>query len=164
MHALGELHGIETAVLRYFNVFGPGQDPSQEYSAVIPRFIAAVLLGARPTIYGNGQISRDFIYVDDVVSANLLAADSSSPTGITVNVASGTSLSILDLLAAINHASGTSLEPRFAPARAGDIARSEADIKLAMTALGFRPGIPFADGLAETVAWYRHHRGSAQLP
>ncbi len=164
LHALGELHGIETAVLRYFNVFGPGQDPSQEYSAVIPRFITAVLAGDRPTIYGNGQISRDFIHVDDVVRANLLAADSSSPTGISVNIASGTSLSILDLLAAINHAASTSLEPRFEPARSGDIARSEADIGLALTTLGFETGISLADGLAETVAWYRRDRGSAQPP
>jgi UDP-glucose 4-epimerase len=164
MHALGEVHGVETAVLRYFNVFGPGQDPSQEYSAVIPRFITAVLEGARPTIFGDGQISRDFIYVDDVVSANLLAADSSSPTGITANIASGTSLSILDLLAAINRTAGTRLEPRFAPARAGDVLRSEADITLARTALGFEPEIPFDQGLAQSVAWYRHDRGSPQLP
>jgi UDP-glucose 4-epimerase len=161
LHALGQAHGVETAALRYFNVYGSGQDPSQEYSAVIPRFITAILAGERPTIYGDGEISRDFIHVDDVVDANLLAASPSTPSGLTANIATGTSVSLLDLLAATNGAAGTHLEPRFGPARVGDIARSEADVELAAAALGFRARIQFEEGLARTLAAYRHEPGFA---
>ncbi len=155
LHTLGALHGVETVALRYFNVFGPGQDPSQEYSAVVPRFATAVLAGEQPIIYGSGDISRDFIHVDNVVDANLLAARESSPTGITVNIASGNRYSLLDLLAAVNHAAGRSAEPRFGPARMADIAHSQADISLATTALGYAVRVPFEEGITATVDSYR---------
>jgi UDP-glucose 4-epimerase len=155
LHTLGRIHGVETVVLRYFNVFGPGQDPSQEYSAVVPRFATAILAGERPTIYGSGDISRDFVHVDNVVDANLAAAEASSPTGITVNVASGNRYSLLDLLDAINRAAGRTAEPQFGPARGADIPHSQADISLARLTLGYAVRVPFEEGISQTVEAYR---------
>jgi UDP-glucose 4-epimerase len=155
VHTLGTLHGVETVVLRYFNVFGPGQDPSSEYAAVVPRFTTAVLGGARPTVNGTGEISRDFTYVDNVVAANLLASLPTSPSGLTCNIACGSRYSLLDLLDAIARAAGRSADPIFGPARPGDIRDSLADISLAREALGYQVLVPFAEGVAKTVAWYR---------
>jgi UDP-glucose 4-epimerase len=155
LHALGQELGVETAVLRYFNVFGPGQDPASEYSAVVPRFITAVLAGRRPTIYGSGEISRDFIHVDNVVAANLLAAAADAPSGLTCNIASGLRTSLLELLAAIGQATGRSVEPIFGPPRAGDVLHSQGDISLAKRVLGYRVRAPFAEGIADTVRWYQ---------
>ncbi len=155
LHTLGQLHGVETVVLRYFNVFGPGQDPASEYSAVIPRFATAVLEGRIPTINGSGEISRDFTYVDNVVEANLLAAGASSPSGLTCNVACGSRYSLLELLSAIGDAAGRRVEPRFGPPRAGDIVHSQADITLARESMGYEPMVSFHEGIARTVAWYR---------
>lgn len=155
LHTIGQLHGVETVVLRYFNVFGPGQDPASEYSAVIPRFTMAVLEGRAPTINGSGDISRDFTYVDNVVEANLLAARASSPSGLTCNVACGVPYTLLELLGAICDAAGRWVEPEFGPRRAGDIVHSQADITLAREALGYEPVVAFNEGIARTVAWYR---------
>jgi UDP-glucose 4-epimerase len=155
LHTLGQLRGVETVVLRYFNVFGPGQDPASEYSAVIPRFVTAVLAGRSPTINGSGEISRDFTYVENVIEANLLAAKASCPSGLTCNVACGTRYTLLELLRAIGDAAGRGAEPTFGPARAGDIVHSQADITLAREALGYEPVVPFHEGIARTVAWYR---------
>ncbi len=155
VHTLGALNGIETVVLRYFNVFGPGQDPSSEYAAVVPRFATAILEGRRPHINGTGEVSRDFTYVGNVVSANLLASLPTAPTGITCNVACGGRASLLDLLAAISDAAGRPADPEFGPARAGDIRDSQADISLARSALGYEVVVPFAEGIRRTVAWYR---------
>lgn len=155
LHTIGQLHGVETVVLRYFNVFGPGQDPASEYSAVIPRFATAVLEGRTPTINGSGEISRDFTYVDNVVEGNLLAARSSSPSGITCNIACGTRFTLHELLDAIGDAAGRRVEPAFGPARPGDIVHSQADISLARETLGYAPVVSFGDGIARTVAWYR---------
>lgn len=154
LHTLGHLHGVETVVLRYFNVFGPGQDPASEYSAVIPRFATAVLEGRTPTINGSGEISRDFTYVDNVVEANLLAAEASSPSGLTCNIACGTRYTLLELLGTIGDAAGRQVEPRFGPPRAGDIVHSQADISLARQALGYEPVVSFGEGIARTVAWF----------
>jgi UDP-glucose 4-epimerase len=154
LHTLGQLNGVETVALRYFNVFGPGQDPASEYSAVIPRFVAAGLEGRSPTINGSGEISRDFTYVDNVVEANMLAAKASSPSGLTCNVACGTRFTLLELLVAISDAAGRKIEPVFGPAREGDIVHSQADIALAREALGYEPLVSFHDGIARTVAWY----------
>jgi UDP-glucose 4-epimerase len=156
LHTLGRLHGVETVVLRYFNVFGPGQDPASEYSAVIPRFATAVLEGRVPTINGSGEISRDFTYVDNVVNANLLAAGDSSPSGLTCNVATGSRHSLLDLLGTIGDAAGRRVEPRFGPPRAGDIVHSQADITLARESMGYEPVVSFYEGIAKTVASYRN--------
>lgn len=155
LHALGSLHGVETAVLRYFNVFGPGQDPASEYAAVVPRFIAATLEGRRPTIYGSGEISRDFTYVDNVVAGNLAAARPGVPSRITCNVACGSRYSLLQLLDAIGSAAGTRVEPDFGPPRAGDIKHSQADISMAREMLGYDVVVPFEEGIRRTVAWYR---------
>ncbi len=155
VHALGALHGVETVALRYFNVYGPGQDPASEYAAVIPKFITAVLDGARPTINGTGAISRDFVYVDDVVRANLLAASPRSPSNLTCNVATGARTSLLELLEAICVAAGREVEPIYGPAREGDILDSQADITAATRALGYEVTVSFREGIAKTVDWYR---------
>ncbi len=161
VHTLGKLHGIETVVLRYFNVFGPGQDPASEYAAVVPRFTMSVLEGRRPQVNGSGEISRDFTYVDNVVSANLLASLPDRPSGLTCNVACGDRHSLLDLLAAIAQEAGRPADPEFGPARAGDIRDSQADISVARQALGYEVVVPFTEGVSRTVAWYRDHALSA---
>lgn len=155
VHTLGGLHAIETVVLRYFNVFGPGQDPASEYAAVVPRFVTAILEGRQPTINGSGDISRDFTFVANVVAANRLAARPESPSGITCNVACGTRYTLLDLLDRINEAAGRSVQPLFGPAREGDIVHSQADIAVAREALGYEVMVPFDEGIARTVAWYQ---------
>lgn len=155
VRTLGKLHGVETVTLRYFNVFGPGQDPKSEYAAVVPRFVTAVLEGRRPTVFGTGEVSRDFTYVDNVVNANLLAARVSSPTGITCNVACGDRHTLLELLDAICMAAGRHAEPIFGPPRPGDIVHSLADISVAERELGYKAAVPFQEGIARTVAWYR---------
>lgn len=154
VHTLGEFHGIETVVLRYFNVFGPGQDPNSEYSAVIPRFAMAVLENRSPTINGDGGISRDFTYVDNVVNANLLAASSSVSSGLTCNIACGSRYTLLELLDSIGDAAGHRVEPVFGPPRAGDILHSQADIAVAQVSLGYSVVVPFREGIARTIAWY----------
>ena len=155
VHTLGKLHGIETVVLRYFNVFGPGQDPASEYAAVVPRFTVAVLEGHRPLINGTGDISRDFTYVDNVVHANLLASLATSPAALTCNVACGSRHSLLELLSAIADAAGRPADPVFGPARQGDIRDSQADISAAREMLGYEVQVPFREGIAKTVSWYR---------
>jgi Nucleoside-diphosphate-sugar epimerases len=154
VRTLGRLSGIETVVLRYFNVFGPGQDPASEYAAVVPRFVTAVLGGRQPIVNGTGEVSRDFTYIDNVVAANLLAARSSSPTGLTCNVACGSRHSLLELLEAISEAAGRSAEPAFGLPRPGDILHSQADISLARQTLGYEVVVPFREGIGRTVAWY----------
>lgn len=149
------LHGLDAVALRYFNVFGPRQDPHSEYSAVIPLFISKMLRGERPTIYGDGEQSRDFIFVGDVVRANLAAADSAAAAGEAINVACGAATTINGLLAAVNAALGTALEAVYAPARPGDILHSTADISKARRLLGFAPGLSFSGGLKETATWYK---------
>jgi UDP-glucose 4-epimerase len=161
VHTLGALHGIQTVVLRYFNVFGPGQDPGSEYAAVVPRFITAALAGTRPTINGSGDISRDFTYVDNVVAANLRVVDGRGRPGLTCNVACGTRHTLHDLLAHVGQAAGRSLDPIVGPARAGDIVHSLADISVAREELGYEPSVPFAEGVRRTVAWYADARTDA---
>jgi UDP-glucose 4-epimerase len=152
---LGKLHGVETVALRYFNVFGPGQDPASEYASVVPRFVTAVLDGRPPTVYGTGEVSRDFIYVENVVNANMLAAKPSSPSGITCNIASGERHTLLELLDAICLAANRRADPIFGPPRPGDIVHSSADISVAEKELGYKPAVLFDEGIARTVAWYR---------
>jgi len=161
LHSLGAVHGVETVCLRYFNVFGPGQDASSEYSAAVPRFITAVLAGESPQVYGDGRAIRDFVYVDDAVAACVLAMSSTVPTGLTCNIASGEGHDLLDLLAAIAEAVDEPVEPVFGPPRPGDIRDSRADIGLARRILGYAPRVRFEDGVARTVDWYRNP-GAAQ--
>jgi UDP-glucose 4-epimerase len=155
LHAIGEQNGVATVSLRYFNVYGAGQDPRSEYAAVIPKFITAVLAGNPPTINGTGAISRDFVHVDDVVAANLLASRASSPSGLTCNVATGTRTSLLDLLEAIYAAAGRRVDPIYGPPRVGDVVDSVADITVAREALGYHPTVGLVDGIARTVASLR---------
>lgn len=149
------VYGLETVSLRYFNVFGPRQDPKSQYAAVIPLFISALLAGRSPTIYGDGLQSRDFIYIDNVVHANLLAAQFPSASGQVINVATGQQLTLLELVARMNLILGTDIHPTHAPERTGDIKHSCADISNARQVLGYEPVVEFDVGLARTVDWYR---------
>lgn len=148
-------YGLETVCLRYFNVFGPRQDPDSPYSAVIPLFITAMLGGRRPIIYGDGLQSRDFTFVENVVRGNLLAADAEGVAGLTINVATGRSVTLLDLLAALNRSLGLNVQPELAPPRAGDVRESLADITLARRKLGYEPTIDLQEGLDRSIAYYR---------
>ena len=153
-------YGLETVCIRYFNVFGPRQDPNGPYAAVIPKFIEKMLAGERPVIFGDGQHSRDFTYVENVVHANLLAAAApSTAAGGVYNAATGRSISLLDLVNALNAELGTKLEPDLKPPRVGDVRDSLADISLAGRVLGYEPRIAFAEGLRRTVAFYRGQAG-----
>jgi UDP-glucose 4-epimerase len=153
--AFTSTYGLETVTIRYFNVFGPRQDPKGEYAAVIPKFITDMLAGQRPTIFGDGKQSRDFTYIDNIVLGNLLAADASAAVGRTINVACGESFSLLDLVDGVNRALKTNLQPEFQPARVGDVKESLADIKFARELLKYEPKIGFNEGLARTVDYYR---------
>lgn len=149
------LYGMRTVSLRYFNVFGPRQDPSSPYAAAVPRFITAYLQRKRPVVYDDGRQSRDFTYVSNVVEANMLAAKARALQGESLNVAAGEPRSVLALLNAIAAAVGYVLEPEFMPARAGDIRDSHADITRARELLGYAPVASFASGLGETIEWLR---------
>lgn len=151
--------GLETVALRYFNVFGPRQDPASEYSAVIPIFVTKLIADEPPTVYGDGGQSRDFVYVEDVVRANLLAAEAAEASGRIINVATGRHTTLLDLIEAINAALGTSVEPRFAPPREGDIRESLADITVARSVLGYEPDVSLAEGLRRSIDYYRSIAG-----
>lgn len=154
-HAFYHTYGLETVSLRYFNVFGPRQDPNSPYSAVIPLFITSILTGRQPTVYGDGLQSRDFTYVDNVVHGNLLAMDADQIGGRTVNVANGHSVSLLDLLASINQRLKTDVEPVHADPRPGDVRDSLADITLARQLLGYDPVVDFETGLDRSIDYYR---------
>jgi len=151
------LYGLPTVALRYFNVFGPRQDPKSQYAAVIPAFIAAALKGRQPTIYGDGLQTRDFTYVKNVVYANLAACRTDRGDGQAINIACGERISLLDVMAQINTILGTSIEPVFEPERAGDVKPSLADIHKAARLLDFRPAVNFAEGLTATIAYMQEH-------
>lgn len=148
-------YGLETVTIRYFNVFGPRQDPDSEYSAVIPIFVSLMLKGKRPTIYGDGLQSRDFTFVSDIVRGNLLAAEAKDVAGKVINIATGKQFTLLDLVASINRVLGTAIEPVFADSRAGDVRESLADITLARRLLGFEPTVSFDAGLERSIEYYR---------
>jgi UDP-glucose 4-epimerase len=148
-------YGFETVATRYFNIFGPRQDPDSPYSAVIPLFITAMASGKQPTIFGDGLHSRDFTYVGNVVDANLLAADAPDVAGRVFNVATGGSTTLLELVDAINELLGTEISPAFAPPRPGDVRQSMADIYQARELLGYEPRIGFRDGLRLSIEYYR---------
>jgi UDP-glucose 4-epimerase len=147
-------YGLETVVIRYFNVFGPRQDPNSEYSAVIPIFVTLMVKGERPTIYGDGKQSRDFTYIDNVVQGNLAAADAADAVGRSINVACGQQATLLQLVAAINAVLNTRIEPRFAEARAGDVRESLADVTLARSVLDYEPQVDFDEGLRRSIEYY----------
>lgn len=148
-------YGFETVTLRYFNVFGPRQDPNSPYSAVIPLFITALLAGKKPILYGDGGQSRDFTFVDNVVHGNLLAADAPGIAGRVLNVANGRSTSLLELLRQLGALLGTKIEPDYQPPRAGDIRESLADITEARRLLRYEPQVSFENGLTRSIEYYR---------
>lgn len=148
-------YGLETVCIRYFNVFGPRQDPDSPYSAVIPLFITALLSGKSPVIYGDGGQTRDFTYVENVVHGNLLAAGAEGVEGMTINVANGKSTSLLRLLELLKEFFGTDIQPQFTEPRAGDVRDSLADISQARALLGYEPVVDFADGLRQSIDYYR---------
>lgn len=154
-HAFYKTYGLETVTIRYFNVFGPRQDPKSEYSAVIPLFVTAMLAGKMPTIYGDGMQSRDFTYVENVVRGNLLAADAENIAGRSINVACGYQTNLLDLIAAINRILGANIQPKHAEPRAGDVRESLADITLARQLLKYEPTVHFEDGLRRSINYYK---------
>lgn len=148
--------GLETVCLRYFNVFGPRQDPQSEYSAVIPKFVAMILEGKRPIIYGDGLQSRDFVYVGDVVRANLLAATQSAAAGGVFNVARGTSVTLLELLDILRELLGLDIQPIFEQPRPGDVKDSLADISQARQLLAYEPSVSIKNGLQQSIEYYRN--------
>ena len=148
-------YGFETVCLRYFNVFGPRQDPDSPYSAVIPLFLTAMLEGRTPTIFGDGRQSRDFTFVGNIVHGNLLAAESESAAGNTYNLGDGQSVSLLELLEQLNEMLAMEVRANHEPARAGDVRESLADISRTQADLGFEPQVSFRDGLERSIAFYR---------
>ena len=153
--AFTAVYGLETVCLRYFNVFGPRQDPKSQYAAVIPLFVNAMLRGERPTIFGDGEQSRDFTFVANVIQANVQAATAPGASGIACNIACGERVSLNQLVGYLNDILGTDIQPEYQEERAGDVKHSLADISLARQALGYSPEVTFQEGLAEVVSWYR---------
>ncbi|MCS7261230.1 MAG: NAD-dependent epimerase/dehydratase family protein, partial [Anaerolineae bacterium] len=154
--AFHQVYGLPTVVLRYFNVFGPRQDPHSQYAAVIPKFIYSALNGRVLTVFGDGLQSRDFIYVANVVTANLLACQADTAVGHVINVASGQSYSLLELIAHLkNLLGGEALRIEHMPSQPGDIRHSQGDIQRARQLLGYRLQVDFATGLRETVEHFR---------
>lgn len=153
-----ELYGLETVCLRYFNVYGPRQDPSSPYSGVISIFMDKAFAGEAPKVHGDGEQSRDFIFVADVVRANLLAATMESAAGGRFNVGIGEAVTINQLWGHVARMSRLELSPEYGPPRPGDIRHSLSTIERARNVLGFEPTVAFQDGLARTLEWYRANR------
>jgi nucleoside-diphosphate-sugar epimerase len=158
MGAFARVYGLETVTLRYFNVFGPHQDPSSHYSGVLAIFCRKMLAGEQPTIYGDGEQSRDFTYIDNVVQANLLAAAASAEkvSGRMMNAATGNRITLNETFALLKELTGFNGSPAYDAPRSGDIRDSLADIALARELLGYEPKVDFREGLRRTVEWYRN--------
>ncbi len=152
-----QVYGIETVSLRYFNVFGPRQHPDSEYAAVIPRFLRRMLAGKRPVIFGDGEQSRDFTPVDNVVAANLLAAGSPKGLGEVLNVAGGQPSTLNQVAAWLNELLGTDLPPIYEPPRPADIRHSYASVQKAFSLLGYQPHLDVREGLRRTIEWFKVH-------
>ena len=144
------IYGLECVSLRYFNVFGPRQDPQSQYAAVIPKFISAALEGRRPVVFGDGEQSRDFTFIDNVVEANLLALESEVGAGEVFNAACGERVSLNDVLRLLSEIAGVELEPDYQPGRPGEVRHSQADIGRARETFGYEPAVSFAEGLRRT--------------
>lgn len=152
-----KIFGLQTISLRYFNVFGPHQDPTSQYAAAIPAFVTAILKDQPPTIYGDGEQSRDFTYVDNVVHANLLAARAKNTAGEVVNIACGEAVTVNQIIDMINTAAGKNVKPKYEPPRPGDVKHSLADISLAKKLIGYEPVVSFKAGLESAIGWYREN-------
>lgn len=150
-----ELYGLETVSLRYFNVFGPHQDPTSEYAAVIPRFIKAFITGTQPTVFGDGEQSRDFTYVDNIVYGNLLAIEAPDAPGKVINLACGGQLTLNRILEILRPITGSDTEALYTDPRPGDVRHSWADITLSEQVLDYKTQVPLEDGLARTVDYFR---------
>jgi len=157
MRSFYRCYGLETVSLRYFNVFGPRQDPSSQYSGVLARFITMMLKDEAPTIYGDGTQSRDFTYIDNAVAANLLActAKASAVAGQVFNIATGRRVDLNEAVAVLQTLTGYRRDVNYGPERSGDIRHSLADLSQAKQALGYHPRVDFETGLAQTIHWYR---------
>jgi UDP-glucose 4-epimerase len=157
MRVFSRVYGLETVVLRYFNVFGPHQDPASPYSGVLAKFCRQMLAGEQPTIFGDGEQSRDFTYIENVVNANLLAAAAPAEkvAGKMMNVATASRITLNHTFEILCDLTGYSGKPAYGPARAGDVHDSLADIRLAGELLGYQPTVDFKEGLRRTVEWYR---------
>lgn len=152
--AFAKCYGLQTLTMRYFNVFGPRQDPRSQYAAAIPAFVTAILQNRAPTVYGDGEQTRDFTYIENVIHANLLAAKAERTNGEVVNIACGGRISINQIIADINRYFGKSIKPDYLPERQGDIKHSAADISLARKVIGYQPIVSTLDGLKRTMDWY----------
>jgi len=151
------VYGLETVSLRYFNVFGPYQDPTSQYAAAIPAFVTHILNDTPPTIYGDGEQSRDFTYIDNNVEANLLAATAKETHGEVVNIACGDRITVNEIIAMINEIVGKDVKPDYVPARKGDVKHSQADITLAEKVIGYKPVTGFREGLEKAIVWYKEN-------
>ena len=152
-----QVFGLETISLRYFNVFGPQQDPKSQYAAAIPAFVTAILKNEPPTIYGDGEQSRDFTYIENVVQANLLAARAEQTKGEVINIACGLAITVNEINAMINDATGKNVKPNYTDSRPGDVKHSLADITLAEKIISFKPKVTFSEGLQKAIEWYREN-------
>jgi nucleoside-diphosphate-sugar epimerase len=152
------VYGLETVALRYFNVFGPRQDPTSPYSGVISKFVTALLNNEAPTIFGDGEQSRDFTYIANVVDANLRAAEAPEAVGQVMNLGIGQRITLNQLFEELQKIIGTNLKPNYSPTRAGDVRHSLADIARAENLLGYCPLVGLAEGLEYTVDWYRENQ------
>ncbi|NIP27496.1 MAG: NAD-dependent epimerase/dehydratase family protein [Phycisphaerae bacterium] len=152
-----KVFGLETVSLRYFNIFGPHQDPASQYAAAIPAFVMAILKDTPPTVFGDGLQSRDFTYVDNVVEANLLAARTEHTAGDVINIACAEAVTVNETIEIINDIVGKNIEPVYSDPRPGDVKHSLADISAAERLIGFRPKVPFKQGLKLAIDWYREN-------
>jgi UDP-glucose 4-epimerase len=152
-----KVYGLQTISLRYFNVFGPYQDPASQYAAAIPAFVTKIIKNKPPTVYGDGEQSRDFTYIDNVVHANLSAARAAKLSGEVVNIACGQRITVNEIIRMINKILGKSVQPKYEPSRPGDVKHSLASIELAKKVIGYKPVISFGDGLERAIAWYREN-------
>lgn len=150
-----QIFGLQTICLRYFNVFGPKQDPESEYAAVIPKFIIALLNKESPVVFGDGEQTRDFTFVDNIVDANLLAVKAKTGFGEVFNIACGKQISVNQLLELLQEIIDTDIKPKYAEPQQGDIPHSRADISKAQEVFGYEPNIEFKDGLIKTVQWFK---------
>jgi nucleoside-diphosphate-sugar epimerase len=157
----GRCYGLENVALRYFNIFGPRQDPGSPYSGVLAKFCAAFLEDAQPVVFGDGEQTRDFTYVENAVQANLLACEAPNVTGKVFNIGCGGRVSLNEVLRELTKITGKTLEAKYDPPRDGDIRDSQADISLAKEFLGYDPQIGFEEGLARTFEWYRESQTRA---
>jgi len=157
LRAFFTCYGLETISLRYFNVFGPRQDPQSQYAAAIPAFVSAILKDEPPTIFGDGEQTRDFTHIDNVVHANMLAARASRTQGEVVNIACGENISVNQIIRQINRLLGKNIEPRYVDPRPGDVKHSLAAIDRAREVLGYEPILQFEEGLRRAIEWYREN-------